>query len=498
MGIIYKQAARGTIYSYIGVGLGFITTALLLPQLYSTEEIGLLKILLAYSIIFIQFATLGLNAVTIRLFTYFRNNEKKHNGYLFIVLSVSLIGFLLSLAVFYAIKPILIKNSIESSALFVEYINYLIPLIFFPLFFGVLDTYYSVLFNSVRGTFLKEIVQRIFIIASIILYYFNVFNFEQFVISYIVSICLPTVFIIISLIADKQFNLKPNLKFVSDTLAYSMMSVGLFGILNNFTGVIILNIDSIMVNSMIDLNSTGIYSITFFFGALIKIPSRALIKISNVVIADFWKNNDIDNINDIYYKSCINQLILGLFLFVGIWGNIDNILRILPPEYETGKYVILFIGLANLSDMLSGVNRSILGTSKYYRVQTLFMIFLMGFIVLTNYLFIPIWGITGAAIASALSLLLLNLLRYFFLLVKFKMQPYNYKHLIIIIIGFISYLAARFVPEFKNLYFDIIIRSAIITIIFSLPVYLLNYSEDINNKVDEFLIKIGIKKAIKK
>ena len=493
MGIIYKQAARGTIYSYIGVGLGFITTALLLPQLYSTEEVGLLKILLSYSIIFIQFATLGLNAVTIRLFTFFRNYNKKHNGYLFIVLTVGLIGFSLSLLVFYLIKPILIKDSIEKSALFVEYINYLIPLIFFPLFFGILDTYYSVLFNSTRGTFLKEIVQRIIIIVSIILYYFNVFGFEQFVISYVAAICLPTIFIVISLIYEKQFSLKPKLSFISNTLAYSMMSVGLFGILNNFTGVIILNIDSIMVNSMIDLDSTGVYSITFFFGALIKIPSRALIRISNVVIADFWKNNDIESINKVYYKSCINQLILGLLLFVGLWANIDNILRILPAEYAVGKYVIFFIALANLTDMISGVNRSILGTSKYYRVQTLFMVFLMGFVVITNYLFIPIWGITGAAIASALSLFLFNLLRYFFLLSKFRMQPFNYRHLVIAIIGVMSYLAASFIPEMDNVYFDIIIRSSLITVVFCLPVYFLKYSKDINEKVDGFFIKIGMK-----
>ncbi|MCF8298288.1 MAG: polysaccharide biosynthesis C-terminal domain-containing protein [Saprospiraceae bacterium] len=494
MGIIYKQAARGTIYSYIGVGLGFITTALLLPQLYSTEEVGLLKILLAYSILFIQFASLGLNTVTIRLFTFFRDNEKKHNGYLFIILIVSLIGFLLSLAVFYIIKPILIKDSLEKSALFVEYINYLIPLIFFPLFFSILDTYYSVLFNSVRGTFLKEVVQRIIIIVAIILYFFNVFNFEQFLISYVVSICLPTIFIIISLIGEKQFNIKPNLKFVTNTLAYSMMSVGLFGILNNFTSVIIFNIDSIMVNSMIGLDSTGVYSIAFFFGALIKIPSRPLIKISNVVIADSWKNNDLKSISDIYYKSCINQLILGLLLLVGIWGNIDNVLRILPSEYEAGKYVILFIALGNLTDMLSGVNSSVLGTSKYYKVQTLFMIFLMVIVVVTNYLFIPIWGITGAAIASALSLFLFNLIKYFFLLIKFKMQPFNYRYIIIIVIGFISYIAVYFLPEYNNVYFDIFVRSSIITIVFCLPVYLLKYSVDINGKVDEILIKFGIKK----
>jgi O-antigen/teichoic acid export membrane protein len=494
VGIIYKQAAKGSLYSYIGVGLGFITTALLLPQLYSTEEIGLLKILLAYSIIFMQFGSLGINAVTIRLFTYFRDSDKRHNGYLFIILVVGLIGFLLSLGVYFGVKPLLLRNAVEKSVLFAEYINYLIPLIFFQLIFGILDTYNSVLFNSTRGTFLKEIIQRLLIILGIILYYYDIFDFETFLISYVASICLPTLFVIISLISERQFNLKPNLKFVSSTLAYSMMSVGLFGILNNFTGVIIFNIDSIMVNTMIDGSSTGIYSITFFFGALIKLPSRALIKISNVVVADSWKNNDLDNINDIYYKSCINQLILGLLLFVGIWANIDNIFRILPEEYAAGKFVIFFVALGNLTDMVSGVNSSILGSSKYYRVQTLFMLFLMVFVVITNYLFIPIWGITGAAFASALSLFLLNLLRFICIYAKFKMQPFNYKHLLILFIGIISYYAVYFLPYLNNVYLDIIIRSLIISTVFSWPIYFLKFSVDINEKVNKFLNRIRLKK----
>ena len=46
-----------------------------------------------------------------------------------------------------------------------------------------------------------------------------------------------------------------------------------------------------------------------------------------------------------YAKSTINQLIVGELLFLGIWANIHNIFKILPAEYEAGKYVIFFIGI---------------------------------------------------------------------------------------------------------------------------------------------------------
>ena len=59
MGKIKDQTIKGSIYSYLGVGLGFIISGLVLPKLLTTGENGLLNLLLAYSSLFAQFATLG-------------------------------------------------------------------------------------------------------------------------------------------------------------------------------------------------------------------------------------------------------------------------------------------------------------------------------------------------------------------------------------------------------------------------------------------------------
>ena len=353
MGIIIRQALKGSIYSYIGVGLGFIITAKLLPNLFSTEQVGLLKILISFSVVFVQIGNLGFNSVTIRKFAYFRNFKNNHNGFLFIALIYFILGLILFLAFFFILQPVLIKNNIEKSALLSEYFLYIIPLVFFTQIFTFLDVYYSVLMNAAKGTFLREVLQRIAIVISISLYWIDLIDFDQFLFLYIASFCLPTIIIIISLIGEKQISLRPNFDFLDKTLIFSIISVSLFGSLNNFTSVFIFNIDNLMINAMIGLSATGIYSVMFFFGAIIKIPARSLIKISNVVIAESWKNNDFKNINDVYYKSTINQSIIGILFFLGIWGNIDNILRFIPEEYAAGKFVILFISLGNLIDMIS-------------------------------------------------------------------------------------------------------------------------------------------------
>ncbi|MCD4772343.1 MAG: lipopolysaccharide biosynthesis protein [Bacteroidales bacterium] len=487
MGVIQKQTIKGSIFSYLGVVIGFITTGLLFPKYFSVEENGLIKLLVSYSIIFAQFASLGFNRVITMLFTYFRDFKNKHNGFLFITAIVILIGFVLAIIVFLLLKTYILGKGTEKSLLFADYFYYIIPLIFVTLLFTVLDNYNKVLFNAVRGIFLKEFFQRIIILLDVILFYFGFVNFQLFVIIYIIAFSLPPLIIMVLLIKEGNFNLRPQINFITKDLRSKMINISIFGVLTSFSGILILNIDTVMINSMLGIGQTGVYAITFFFGSIILIPSRSLIKISSVVIADAWKGNNLKIINDIYYKSCLNQLIFASLLFVGIWANINNVFEILPTEYATGKYVIFFIALSSLIKMAGGVNNMILFTSKYYKIHTLFILIFVVVIVISNLIFIPMYGIVGAALASALSNFIFMLIEFIFLKVKFKFQPYNYKFLLVLAISGFAYLISYFVPIFNNYIIDIIVRSLLITIIFVGLILIFKLSEDIDLKAKQII-----------
>jgi O-antigen/teichoic acid export membrane protein len=245
---------------------------------------------------------------------------------------------------------------------------------------------------------------------------------------------------------------------------------------------------------MIGLSATGIYSVCFFFGIFVSLPARAILKIANIVSADAWKNNDLEMIRNIYEKSCLTLFIIGLLMFLGLWINIDNIFKILGPEYESGKWVIFFIGLGNLIDMSTGANSSILGSSAYYKVQTGFLVVLVISLISTNLLLIPTFGITGAAIGGAVSLTFLNLLRFLYLWFKFNLQPFNFKFIVVGAVGICAWLVSALLPTLSNFILDIFIRSAILTILFCLPIYLMKISPDINSKANEVLRMVKLLK----
>jgi hypothetical protein len=85
MGIIKRQTISGTIITYAGVIIGFITSALIFPEYLTTEQIGLLGVFLSYSYIFAQLATLGTGRITIFFFPTFKDKSKNHHGFFYLM-----------------------------------------------------------------------------------------------------------------------------------------------------------------------------------------------------------------------------------------------------------------------------------------------------------------------------------------------------------------------------------------------------------------------------
>lgn len=489
MGIIQQQTIKGSFYSYLGIGIGFITLTFLQPKALTTEQIGLIGILTSFSQLFATFSILGFNG-TARYFPYFRNGKKNHHGYLFLACFVSGIGFLLYLVLSFILKDSIINQEAQSSFIFEKYYWYLIPLTFFTLFFNVFDLYARMLYDTTSGRILKEFSKRIFILLVVLLVFLNTIAFELFMPLWLLANILPTIQLGLKLYRRKQLDLNPDFKFINGEIKQKLISISLFAILTGSAPIIIENVDKFMINDKFGLSDTGVYTVAFYFGTIITLPARSLYSIAYTIIAESWKSNDLNNIITIYKKSCVNQLLAALFIFVLVWSNIDSIMGILPPEYAAGKYVIFFMGLANVIDSAAGVNGVILASSRYFKYDSLFHLGLIGVTITANLIFIPLYGITGAALAAAITFLIFNLFRYVFILVAFKMQPFTYKSPLIILVSLITYFAIVQIPALDNFIFDFLLRSFLIVIAFGLSTHYLNLSEDINSALKDAFNKL--------
>lgn len=467
MGIIARQTIQSSIFSYLGVILGGINVAILYPRIFSEDQIGMINILVALSAIFAQFSSLGINGVTNYFFHYFKDKINHHHGFFNIIVGVILVGFCGFLIVYGLFEEQILRTKAEETLPLSEYSIYIIPLTFFTLAFKAFDIFAAVLAKSVIGTFLKEFVFRLINMALITAFFYNIIDYPQFLFWYTTGLAVPPVVIIIELMRKGHLFLTPPDKNLIKKHRSRMFKVGGFNILNGFGNMLVSNIDRYMINYFLGLGATGIYSVTNYVGTLVQIPRRSMGKVAAPMLAKLWSEGKHDELQKIYDRSTISQLLLGTYIFIGIWINIDAIFIIIPQNYESGKWVIFFIGLANLFHCFLGLGGLLITTSRYFRVRTYLTFFLGLMVVLTNMVFIPLWDVSGAAIASAFSTLLYVALNMLFLHFKMGIKPFLKQHIVIPIIGSVSYFLIHTISiNGIHWIWELIINSILVSLVY--------------------------------
>jgi O-antigen/teichoic acid export membrane protein len=487
LGTLKNQSIISTIYIYLGVAIAFVSTGILMPRFLSEEQNGIIKLLVSYSLLFAQVASLGFQTATVRFFPYFKDKAKGHNGFFPLLSLVGVSGFIIFLIIYYLIKGPIIEYESGKNSSFANYFFLILPLTFFFLYFNLFDIYARVLLQSTIGSFLKELLQRVLILLAIILYVLKIISFWYFTLSYVVILSLPTVILFFYLWHKGEIFIRPDFRRLKKGLAGPMASLSLYGVFIGFSTIAISQIDSILINFFKDTAHTGIYAITFYYGTLVILPSRAVFRIAPSFIAEAFKQNEMHQIDVIQFKSCLNQLLAGTGIFLLLWLNIDNVFKILPEEYLEGKYVILFIGLANLINMAGGLSSQIITNSKYYRYNGLFVSVYLVLTILLNIWLIPILGIKGAAIAAMISTLVFNILKFLFIYKKFKIQPYKQNHIRILLIGIVAYVITSLFTYPDYLIVNIILKSSLFGILFAILNYLARTSEDFIEIVEKYI-----------
>jgi O-antigen/teichoic acid export membrane protein len=490
MGIVVRQSIKTTAVSYFGFAIGYINTLFLFPLVLSKEQIGLTRLLISVSFLFATFASLGAGNIPTKFFPYFKDEKKQHGGILAFILSIGMSGFFLFVIVFFLLKDVIFNIYSKNSPLLLDYYFYFVPFTLIVVLTTIFESYLIVQQKPILPAIVREILMRLLVMLGLTAIYFGFFKFNTFADSIIIYYALGLLILILYIKKEKILFLKPNAQIFKSSHFKEMLVFSGFVIMGNASATIIANIDSLMLSAYSGLGSAGIYTIAFFIAAVIEIPKRSISQVVIPIVSQANKDGDIPKLKELYQKTSLNQLIVGGLIFLGIWCNIDNIFKLIPNGeiYSPGKWVVFYIGLSKLFDMATGVNQEIVGTSKYYKVDLFFYLFLAAIAVVTNLIFIPRYGITGAAMASAISIFLFNTIRFFFLLYVFKIQPFSFSTIKVLAIFFLTLFVSYLVLPIHNFIVDIGVRSLAIIIIFGGFVLLLNVSDDVT-RVTRSVIK---------
>jgi O-antigen/teichoic acid export membrane protein len=496
MGVIRKQSALSSVAIYAGIAVGFVLTLYVYPKFLNPDEIGLLRVLVDMAKLIAPFLLLGMPNTFVKYYPYFKESRESAAAFRLLSILVGGVGGLLSLILFWIFRPALEASFATNAPLLSEFFGWLPVLIFLIGGFTLLRAYYRSDLNITLPNVFESVVLKVFFIASVLLYHYLELGVEWLVYFYVIAHAVMVLGLAIAYYRTGNMSLSKDLGVIPPTLRKEMISYGLFVIANVVSGSMIINIDSWMLASLAGLSATGVYSIAMSLGVLIELPKRSVSQIAVPIIASNWKNGNLENIKEIYHKTSLNQLITGGVIFVLVWTNIDNLFDLIPngDVYRAGKWVVFYIGLAKLFAIATGANIEILQVSDHYRyslwIRTILVLSAVGL----NYWLIPIYGITGAAMATAIAFFLNNLLLFFVLWAKLHMQPFRRVNAWALMWLILLYILGEYTPlQFDHPLVMMIIRSTMIGVVALILLLRFPFSDDLKGFVVDLAKRFGVK-----
>ncbi len=491
MGVIAKQSIRGTIVTYLGIAVGIVTTFFVLTRFLTTEEIGLARVLIDAATLFVGLAQLGTNASIIRFYPYFREKDSEEDhGFFFWALVVPFIGFLLFAIIYWACRVPLGAWFGDKSPLFVEYYYFVLPLAFFMLYQTICESTCNVLMHIVVPRAVRELIVRVGLLAIYLLYAFDFLSIDGLVIGICVNYSLAAVINLCYFFSLKRINLRPDWSYLRahrDIVRKYLVYTG-FLIISAVTTVLAPTLSSFFVTAKMGLDNTGIFAIATYMAVMVSVPNRSVAAIASPQLARAIKEQNHDECSHLVSQVTRNMLLIGGFILLAMWVNIDLIFHILPngTTYATAKYVVLILGVSQLVLATFSICFTLLTYSRFYAFSLLLSLLLtVSALLLNNYL-VPLYGMEGAAWSNMLSYGL------YYLLIIATVVPLCRVHIIdrnwwailalVVVLFALNWAWQTYLPA-MNIWLDSILRSVIILGSGALIAYKAKLSPEINDQI---------------
>ena len=433
MGTLRKQTLISSALVYFGFLVGLINTYFYVRNgSFTQEQFGLTKIFLDFGQNIYAFSSLGVIPIIYKFYPYYKDNlEEKKIDLVTWAMITSLVGFVLVMIAGIYLKPFIVKNYVNTSSLVADYYYWIFPFALGILFFSVLESLCWATQKTVIPNFLRETFMRLITTAFILLFYFKVITFSQFI--YLFSFLYLLIFFVLLVYLIRIGKLHFTFKVSRVTKKFFKKIVSMQLLIYSGTWIVSLagTIDSIVIASFTQLGlaSVGVFTLAQYISNLIQVPQRSIQSISAGLLSRAWKDKDMKEIERIYSRSSINLLLMSMFVFGNIWLNIGQGLDILniQANYKAGLSTLLVLACARIIDAGTGVNSLVIGTSTFWRFEFFSGILLLALRLPLTYLLVKHFGILGSAFADLSSIIVYNFVRFEFLRRKFGMQPFNLK-----------------------------------------------------------------------
>jgi O-antigen/teichoic acid export membrane protein len=485
MGIVLNQSLKNTIITYIGFAIGGISTIFLFPSILGKTYYGLSNYILSCANVIMPLFAIGMQNTLVKFYSQCKT-EKEQNQFLsfsvlfplVLTIPILLIGlfFYDEISLFVTKKNPIVKEFI-----------YLIPFIGLCMaYFEIFYAWARVHMHSVFGNFIKEVGLRLFSLLALVGMYFGWITAIEFV--YLTAGIYFVAFLLTMLYAFQVKKPQFQLSILHNTKG--ILEYTFYIILSGSVANLLLDGDKIMLNQYMDIGNIAFYSVATYIALVISVPSRAMHQIVYPITAKLMHENKHDELNDLYKKTSVNLQIVGGYVMLCIFVNIDQLYEMLPDDYAGGIWIVFIIGLSKYFDLILGNNNAIIFNSKYYRMVLFLGLMLVFFTIVLNMVFIPLYGITGSAIATLLSITIYSVAKLMFVVKRMHLYPFTIQTVYSIIITAILFGLFYFWKFPFHPILGIVLKSILVTVLYLYVNYRFSISKEINQVLNSLFKKL--------
>ena len=473
MGIVQKDAFRTTVISYIGIVLGYINKGLLFIIILTEEQIGLVSLLITVGTLFAQLSGFGTAFTTLKFLPFFKDSERHHYGFFAFIFRMIVWGTIITAVGFILFRPFIENLYIDKSAEFVDYYWWVFPIGVGYVFYLLFEAYLRSFFQNILSVFTYEILLRLGVTLSLILFWFHKISFDSFIKINSLIYLLPPLILMIYLLRQNEFVISVKNINISKRFQRLMTQFSAYNYINSLGVILVISLDVMMIAQMIGLDATGVYATVVFVASALLVPSRSLVRISAPLVSEYWKRRNMTDMESLYQKTGAVSLFLGLSGFIIIWLNIDLLFSFLKPEFQPGIWVFFTLMMGRFFELFFGLTGIIFATSKKYKYDIYFTLLLVALVFGLNLIFIPKWGIVGASVSTAIALVVYNVGRFYFIYKAYGLNPFEKNQFIVIGLAVLTLLAGEYFGQMTdNLWWRAAIVTPLFFILFILPVFL--------------------------
>lgn len=483
MGIVIRQSLKGTFVNYIGVVLGIFVQFYIVAKYLDPEVIGLSKVVYEVAFLLSTLALMGSGSTGMRFFPYFKDKATGNHGFLYYYLLFPLVGVVLMTLLYVGLRTPIESYFGAKSPLFNEHFYYVIPMMVVLAFWVWAENYANINMRIALPKAVREVGMRIMMLLIYLAYGFGYIGVTGLIVGFIgcYGLCMMVAGVYSLHVGERT--LRHDWSFITPDLKSKVLKYAGFLMLATISGNIIQQMDLFMLSGVKGLYSAGIYTIVVYMAEIVNMPSRNITPISTPLAAEAMKEGNVGKAQDLYRQVSIHQMLASSVLLLIVWINLDNIFAIIPngEKFAEGRWAVLFLGLSKVVYGTLNFGNTLISFSKYYYWTLFITIFLAALSIGTNLYFIPIYGLSGAALASLITVLVSYAYQQYIVQVKIRTNPFSWAHLRIVVILCTLFALDFLIPSFAGYspWIDILVRTGIVIGVAAVLIYVLRISPQI-------------------